>query len=229
MNTSPFSICRLLGLSVLAAGMSSCSLFKNGKYASQWEIESEVPASLSSGQAGVPSATAGGRVSSDLSGSDPQALALGGPLNLPLLENGDLIEIPKPDLSTGHETAAPVYSSPPEMLSIPGGEASPDLPAAVGSDRGLTALLPAPLPVVMEEKLAPAPEALTAIIPAAEWTPPPPASSNPAPVTTEVAAMGPIWVGPLPTIPLLYGQLDFTRFLTPAPLAPEVPQPPPGQ
>lgn len=200
-----------LTLSVVASGMSSCSLLGKGKYASQWEIESEVPAALSSGRASTPSAdaVAGNPVKSNLDGLSP---ASDGSLDLPVSENGSLMDIPKPDGASG----GLAYQSPPEMLNVPSVEGSGDLPYAVGTLGGIETLLPAPPPAVTEEELNLAPAALAAA--SGETTPPatdlplvPTAVPEPTPVTA-------------PSIPLLYGRLDLAPFLNaPAPLAVNMP------
>jgi len=230
-STSPFY--RALTLSLLAAGLSSCSLFKNGKYASQWEIQSEVPASLSNGQATVPSEIplTARQANSNLSGFDPLAPADGGTLDLPMTENGTLIDIPKPDLAM---TGNSYRFSPPEMLSIPPGPAEMDLPPPTGSPDHITTLLPGPPPTVTEEELAAAPQALPIVYHTAETPAPasPPAVAPvpetaaapvPAPAVTEPEAPlpGPVeYAGVAPSIPLLYGKLDLTPFLNFAPEAP---------
>ena len=231
MKPFPSTLYRAMTLSLLAAGLSSCSLFKNGKYASQWEIESDVPASLSSGQATVPSETpmTARQANSNLSGFDPLAPADGGTLDLPMTENGALIDIPKPDLAM---TGNPYRFSPPEMLSIPPGTPEMDLPPPTGSPDHITTLLPGPPPTVTEEELAAAPEALPIVYHTAETEAPAPAVV-PAPETTAAPAPAPVvaapeaplpgpveYAGAAPSIPLLYGKLDLTPFLNFAPEAP---------
>jgi hypothetical protein len=215
------SLHRPLGLTLLAATLSSCSLFKNGKYASQWEIESEVPSSLNSGEATTPSPTTVPvrNVTSNLAGNDPLSETNAQPLEMPTLE-GNLVDIPKPSALT-----AASYQSPPEMLNVPTVSSGHDLPGNPGStDNSLTSLMSSPPPEVTEEELSMAPVAL-----------PPDASqspismpSGPAPIAGEmpvepagkepVAPVGPVSAAPAaPGIPLLYGKLDLTPFLTPAP------------
>ena len=231
MKVSSPTLSRALTLSLLAAGLSSCSLFKNGKYASQWEIQSEVPASLSNGQATVPSETpmTARQANSNLSGLDPLAPADGGTLDLPMTENGTLIDIPKPDLAM---TGNPYRFSPPEMLSIPPGTPEMDLPPPTGSTDHITTLLPGPPPTVTEEELAAAPEALPIVYHTAETAAPAPAVASapetnaarapaPAVAAPEVPLPGPVqYAGAAPSIPLLYGKLDLTPFLNFAPEAP---------
>ena len=107
---------RGLGLALLAAGLSSCSLFQNGKYASQWEIETDVPASLNSGQASsqTPREVAGGGVHSDLSGQETNGLPDMGGLDSVLPGGGMIADVPKPDQLARHE----VSQSPPELLKL---------------------------------------------------------------------------------------------------------------
>lgn len=223
MKPSPSTLYRAMTLSLLAAGLSSCSLFKNGKYASQWEIESDVPASLSNGQATVPSETpmTARQANSNLSGFDPLAPADGGTLDLPMTENGALIDIPKPDLAM---TGNPYRFSPPEMLSIPPGTPEMDLPPPTGSPDHITTLLPGPPPTVTEEELAAAPEAMPIVYHTAETAAPAPAPETvaaPAVAAPEAPLPGPVeYAGAAPSIPLLYGKLDLTPFLNFAPEAP---------
>lgn len=202
------NICLALGLGVLASSLSSCSLLGKGKYASQWEIESEVPASLNSGRATTPSpdALAGPQVKSNLDGWAP---AVDGALDLPVSENGTIIDIPKPD-GTGGEL---VQQSPPEMLNVPSSEDANDLPYTIGTPSGIETLLPAPPPAVTEEELQLAP----AEVAAAEASAAAPLADIPLTPTEQVA-------GTAPSIPLLYGKLDLAPFLIPpAPLAAHAP------
>lgn len=223
MKPFPSTLYRAMTLSLLAAGLSSCSLFKNGKYASQWEIESDVPASLSNGQATVPSETpmTARQANSNLSGLDPLAPADGGTLDLPMTENGALIDIPKPDLAM---TGNPYRFSPPEMLSIPPGTPEMDLPPPTGTPDHITTLLPGPPPTVTEEELAAAPEAMPIVYHTAETAAPAPApetAAAPAVAAPEAPLPGPVeYAGAAPSIPLLYGKLDLTPFLNFAPEAP---------
>ena len=204
-----------LGSSLLAAGLSSCSLLGKNKYASQWEIQSDVPASLSSGQAATPSATAGTQAKSNLDGLSPAAE---GALDLPGLENGTLSDIPKPHGATGEMA----NQSPPEMLSSQGMEGAGDLPYAAAAPHGLSTLLPAPPPAVREEELTLAPSALAAAE-ASVSHPPAEISLSPAETVTPTAT-------PAPSIPLLYGKLDLAPFLNPpAPLAANSPPVPVAQ
>ena len=198
------TICFAVGLGVLASSLSSCRLLGKGKYASQWEIQTEVPASLSSGQAATPSteALAGPRVKSNLDGLSPTA---DGELDLPVSENGPIIDIPKPDGTSG-ELA---HQSPPEMLNVPSPEGSGDLPYSIGTPSGIETLLPAPPPAVTEEELNLPPAALAAAEEAAA------APLSDIPLTPAELARG-----TAPSIPLLYGRLDLAPFLNPsAPLA----------
>jgi hypothetical protein len=218
MKTFSFSMCRVLGLSALAFGLSSCSLFKNGKYASQWEIQSEVPASLNSGEATVPGPVPTHTVQSNLSGADQLALADGSLLDLPMTENGGLVDVPKPEwaMTTGQPGQSPV-----ELLSVPGGQAT-DLPTASYTNADLTNLLPAPPAPVTEEDLVLTPGDLApevAEIPAGDL---PLTGAAPESLTAAtgktVASAKNFPMGP--TIPLLYGQLDLSDLLNPALFAP---------
>ena len=216
MNTSLQTLARTLSLSALALGLSSCSLFKNGKYASQWEIQSEVPSSLNSGQASAPapSQVPQRTVKSNLSGADPLEATDQGTLDLPVAGGGPLIDIPKPEVNL-HGT---VYQSPPEFLGSPTG-AGHDLPSSTagGAETGLTSLLQSPPPpAVTEEELSMAPAAL-----------PPAMTVEPDPAANPAEPVGKAPVGPVlssdsasPGIPLLYGKLDLSQFLTAAPPAP---------
>ncbi len=221
MKTFPLTMCRVLGMSTLAFGLSSCSLFKNGKYASQWEIQSEVPASLNSGEATVPGPVPTHTVQSNLSGADQLALADGSLLDLPMTENGGLVDVPKPDwaMTTGQPGQSPV-----ELLSVPGHGQATDLPMASYTNADLSNLLPAPPPPVTEEDLVLAPGALApevAEIPAGDLplTGAAPDSLGTATRETVVSAEH---SSTGPTIPLLYGQLDLSAFLNPALFAPSV-------
>lgn len=231
MKAFPSTLSRAITLSLLAAGLSSCSLFKDGKYASQWEIQSEVPASLSNGQAAVPTEIpmTARQANSNLSGPDPLAPPDGSTLDLPMTENlpmtesGTLIDIPKPDLAM---TGSPYRMSPPELLSIPQGTAGTELSPPVGSPDNITTLLPGPPPVVTEEELAVAPGALPIVSDTAETaapapsvlpTPETPAAPAPAPAVAapEAPLPGPVqYAAAAPSIPLLYGRLDLTPFLS---------------
>ena len=200
------------GLGVLAVALSSCSLLGKGKYASQWEIESDVPASLSSGRATTPATdmVAGNPVKSNLDALSP---ASDGSLDLPVSEIGGLIDIPKPDGTHG-ELA---YQSPPEMLNVPSAEGAGDLPYTIGTPSGIGTLLPAPPPAVTEEELNPAPAALAAaaVEPAMPLPVAPPAVTPQADLPVPFKA---------PSIPLLYGKLDLAPFLNPpAPLVVNTP------
>jgi hypothetical protein len=220
MKTLFLSLHRPLGLTVLAAALSSCSLFKNGKYASQWEIQSEVPTSLNSGEATTPPPTAVPlrTVKSNLAGTDATSGTTAQPLKLNAME-GNLVDIPKP---TALNQSA--YQSPPEMLNVPTVSSGHDLPAHPGTtDTSLTSLMASPPPEVTEEELSMAPAALPPE--AALHSPvqvPAPAAPNPVAVPMEPAGKAPVppvtAAGPnAPGIPLLYGKLDLTPFLTPAP------------
>ena len=225
MKAFPSTLSRAITLSLLAAGLSSCSLFKDGKYASQWEIQSEVPASLSNGQAAVPTEIpmTARQANSNLSGPDPLAPPDGSTLDLPMTESGTLIDIPKPDLAM---TGNPYRMSPPELLSIPQGTAGTELSPPVGSPDNITTLLPGPPPVVTEEELAVAPGAMPIVSDTAETaapapselpTPETPAAPAPAPVVAapEAPLPGPVqYAAAAPSIPLLYGRLDLTPFLS---------------
>lgn len=203
---SPF--CRVVGLSALAIGMSSCSLFQQGKYASKWEIESDVPASLNSGEASVPAPVTGRTVQSNLSGPDQLAMAEGSQLDLPMTENGGLVEVPKPEwaMTTGQPGQSPV-----ELLSVPSQGQSTDLPTATYTNADLTNLLPAPPPSVTEEEVVLTPGAL---VPAAPVIP---SGNLPLPGSEAVeSAGGPVKTAAAPTIPLLYGKLDLGPYLNPA-------------
>ncbi len=219
MKASFSSVLRLLGVGLLASGLSSCSLFRNGKYASQWEIQSDVPASLSSGEASAPPSggAASGTVRSNLSGIGDPMVDAAGSMDLPVNENGAIIDVPKPELAmTGN-----VYGqSPPEMLNIPSSTGESDLPATGGAPHNLTTLLPGPPPVT-EEELALAPEALTAPAPAPEAPAPADASAAtvPAPQPAAAEAMPAAKPAVATTFPLLYGKLDLTPYLCPNPMA----------
>ena len=199
-----------IGFGVLALALNSCSLLGKGKYASQWEIKSDVPASLSSGRAATPSATAGTQVKSNLDGLAPVVTE---PLDLPGSESGTLSDIPKPE-GMGMALA---MQSPPEMLNIPSASEAGELPYTSGTPSGLQTLLPAPPPMVTEEELNLAPAALAAV---PEVTPPP---VNPIPTPDPVPAASET----IPSIPLLYGKLDLAPFLNPpTPLAANTPPTP---
>lgn len=226
MNPAITTLSRFFGLSVLVLGFSSCSLFKDGKYASQWEIESDVPASLSSGTASVPDvkATANHRVKSNLSRNpEPLSPTNLGELDLPALENNDMAEVPKPDFAASN----PVYGqSQTEMLNVPSAGETTEATGSAGGLADLTTLLPEPPPVVTEEELAAAPPALPPVAMDGPLNPEP-AEPQPGPVSFE-AIGAEVTAGKAPalsatTIPLLYGQLDLSAFLTPAPvlLSPE--------
>ena len=214
MKTELKRIGLVLGLGLLASATSSCSLLGKGKYASQWEIESDVPASLNSGRAGTPSpaAVAGNGVRSNLDGLPPVSEAM---LDLPVSENGTIIDIPKPDVMAG----GLAYQSPPEMLNVPPAEGAGDLPYTVGSPSGIETLLPAPPPAVTEDELQLSPAADTSAAVAATLTLPPPAELllSPVPPPSPVTTLA-------PSIPLLYGKLDLAPFLNPpVPLAVNTP------
>lgn len=225
MKPNVTSLYLLLSMSMLAGGLSSCSLLKNGKLSSQWEIESDVPASLNSGHAAAPAGTvAGNTVRSNLSGEQPPAGSEGGSLDLPGSESGTMMEIPKPEFASD----GTAYQSPPEMLSIPASEGVTDLPGNAPAPAGLTTLLPAPPPPVTEEELVMPPAALTpeaaaaTTTAAAEWAVSTPSSAgrlgplsgeNASPIAHPTRALA------ATSIPLLYGKLDLTTFLTPAPMA----------
>jgi hypothetical protein len=231
MKPSPSTLYRAMTLSLLAAGLSSCSLFRNGKYASQWEIQSDVPASLSNGQAAVPteSPMMARQANSNLSGLDPLASPDGGTLDLPMTENlpmtesGTLIDIPKPHLAM---TGNPYRMSPPELLSIPQGTAGTELSPPVESPDNITTLLPGPPPLVTEEELAVAPRALPIVSDTAETAAPAPSvlpalemPAAPAPAPAVAAPEAPLprpvqYAAAAPSIPFLYGRLDLTPFLS---------------
>jgi hypothetical protein len=222
MKTSIPLFCRALGLSALALGLSSCSLFRNGKHVSQWEIQSDVPASLNSGEATVPGPVTGRTVQSNLSGTDQLAAADGGMLDLPMNENGGLVEVPKPEwaMTTGQPGQSPV-----ELLSVPGQGHATDLPTASYTNADLTTLLPAPPPPVAEEGVVLAPGALG---PAGPVIPPgdvPLTGFAPPPMGAETPETGadPVKTASAPTIPLLYGMLDLSPYLNPALFAPNPP------
>jgi len=194
-----------VALGLLASALSSCSLVGKRNLASQWEIESDVPASLSSGRAATPSATAGRQVKSNLDGLAPAGAES---LDLPGSENGTMSDIPKPDSTTGYWAA----QSPPEMLNIPSASASDagDLPYTTGTPGGIETLLPAPPPAVTEEELNMIPNALATETETETAPAPAPAAPDLHPAGTETA----------PSIPLLYGKLDLAPFLNPpTPLA----------
>jgi hypothetical protein len=195
--------------SALVLSLSSCSLVGKGKYASQWEIQTDVPASLSSGRASTPApdALAGTMPPSNLDGIAPVPDVA---LDLPVSENGGMIEIPKPAGAPG--TLA--YQSPPEMLNIPGAESPGDLPYQTVGQQELNTFLAPPPPPVTEEELALAPAAVAAAEAADPATEVPPVPA--APPDAEAPAVP----TPAPSIPLLYGKLDLAPFLNPpTPLA----------
>jgi hypothetical protein len=221
---------RVFGICLLAMGFSSCSLFRDGKYASQWEIESDVPASLSSGTAAVPDTmvTAMPRVKSNLSRNPGSpSTADGVDLDLPIVEKNEMVEVPKPDFA---ESARVYEQSPPEMLNVPSaaGQRTEASESGNGGLSDLTTLLPEPPIEVTEEELASAPAALPPVILGGPVNPEP---SGPGPVSEPPG----LEAGKAPvastTIPLLYGQLDFASLLspttTPAPATVE-PEPAPA-
>ena len=210
-----------LGLGMLASTMSSCSLLGKQKAMAQWEIQSEVPASLNNGRATSPASGAvkGNIVKSNLDGLAPIDESA---LDLPAMENGMLADIPKPEGIYGHLA----QQSPPEMLSIPATGAAGEVPHVLHLGQNLAPLLPAPPPAVTEEELAIAPAALTPQE-AAMAVPPPELNLAPAPQPAPEIAAVPLAA---PSIPLLYGKLDLGPFLNPpTPLAVITPLPPPGQ
>ena len=228
MKASIQHLSRLVALGALAAGLSSCSLFKNGKYANQWEIESDVPASLNSGEATAHPASSeiASNVHSDLSGTAHLDPADTTSLDLPTSEESGMVEVPKPDLALVHE-AREVGQSPVEMLSLPPVSPENDLPAASAGTYDNNSLLASPPPVVTEEELAGVPAAL-APIPAAPDSPAAatPASTAPVPGTTpDPLGKEPAAAGSTTVIPLLYGKLDLTPYLN-TPPASSPPAPP---
>lgn len=212
--------CRALGLSALAMGLSSCSLFKNGQYASQWEIQSDVPASLNSGEARVPGPVPLRTVQSNLSGGEQLAMADGG-LDLPMTGNGGLVDVPKPDWAM---TSGQPGQSPVELLSVPGQNYATDLPTASYTNADLTDLLPSPPPAVSEEELVLSPGALAPGFSDIPEDDVPVTGAAPESVGTkspETVHVGGI-TSSSPTIPLLYGQLDLSPYLNPVHFAPPV-------
>lgn len=233
MNASLSKINHALGLGVLALSLSSCSLFRDGKYASQWEIQSDVPASLNSGEATTPSTTPPqvAQVNSNLSGTDASLSPDAGMLDLPANGEDSLMDVPKPDFNVASITPE---QSPVELLNIPSAPGSHEGMTETLTNADLGTLLPAPPPAVTEEELAMAPAALPpgqdGFPPADSIPPPPPAPGNPAPEATADDSKAPVKAASTSTtIPLLYGQLDLSPYLPPAITATEAPQPPPGE
>jgi hypothetical protein len=221
MNVNFSSIVRAMGVGIAAAGLCSCSLFKNGQYASQWEIQTDVPASLSSGQAAVPEEGSLGRhqVRSNLSGA-PSTLPSeeAGTLDLPGDAPDSMIDVPKPDLAMMDPRRG---QSPVEMLNLPGEASSNELPSATaGSPEAAATLLSPPPPAITDEELAAAPSALPPVTPivlpdnlnkdapSAPHDEVLPSESPPGKTPVKTAAA--------PNIPLLYGKLDLAPFM-PAP------------
>lgn len=156
MKKSLQNIRRFVALGALASGLSSCSLLKNGKYANQWEIESDVPASLNSGEPTppAPSSAIASRVRSNLSGHPSLNPADLNALDLPSDENGSMVEVPKPDLLLASHPAD-VGQSPVEMLSLPPVSPENDLPAPSAGTYHDNTLLNA-VPPAPDEAAAPA-------------------------------------------------------------------------
>jgi hypothetical protein len=212
--------------SLLVMSLSSCSLVGKGKYASQWEIQTDVPASLNSGRATTPvqESTAGAPPSGNLNGF---AQVTDEPLDLPVMENSGMTPIPKPTATPGN----PVYQSPPEMLNIPGAEtAAADLPYQPVGRQELDPLLAPPPPPVTEEELTLAPSALSAAgaaDPAKDSPPAPESTATVATVAPAATSDTPAVPTTAPSIPLLYGKLDLAPFLNPpTPLAVNTPAAP---
>lgn len=233
MNASLSKFNRGLSLSLLALSLSSCSLFRDGKYASQWEIQSDVPASLNSGEATAPSTTSPqvAQVKSNLSGTDESMSPDAGMLDLPATGDDSLIDVPKPDFNVASVTPG---QSPVELLNIPSAAGSPDVSTETLTNADLGTLLPAPPPAVTEEELAMAPAALppgeAAITPDESIPPAPPAPGAPAEEVPTEGSKSPVKTASSTTIPLLYGQLDLSPYL-PQQVATvnEAPLPPPGE
>lgn len=233
MKLSFSSSSRAIGVGVATVGLCSCSLFKNGKYASQWEIQTDVPASLNSGQATVPreNSLAFNNVRSNLSGAQSPAVQEAGMLDLPGENAGPIIDLPKPDPAMLNPLQG---QSRVEMLNLPGGGISTDLPAAaVGSLDTASTLLNPPPPVLADEELAAVPSALPPLSPAMvpDSIPGEP-SLKPA---AEDIPMGisegksPVKTAAAPSIPLLYGKLDLAPFLPLASEATSAPEASPGE
>ncbi len=212
---------QVVGLVTLASGLSACSLLGKNRASAQWEIESDVPASLNSGRATTPGpeSVASSRVKSDLDG---QPLAADTPLELPASTDRMMANIPKPSSLHGQTTE----QAPPEMLSIPPTEGAGDLPDGTGPTLGMNTLLTGPPPEVTEEELT---MPLTDELMAETAEVPAEVAAAPAPIPTpavEIPSLTPAEpaTSPPPSIPLLYGKLDLAAFLTPpAPLAANTP------
>lgn len=218
MKASIQHLSRLVALGALAAGLSSCSLFKNGKYANQWEIESDVPASLNSGEATPPpdSTAVASNVHSNLSGTSHLDPADTTSLDLPTSEEGGMVEVPKPEIALAHDTRQ-MGQSPVEMLTLPPAAPETDLPAATAGTYDNNSLLSGPPPAVTEEELAVAPSAL-APAPAADSTPMAPGTPDSVPgASPETPGKEPVQAASATVIPLLYGKLDLTPYLNAVP------------
>ena len=107
----------LVGL-IACAGVTSCSLFRDGKYASQWEVETEVPDSLDGGKpsqgpsAEQVAARQRATIPSDSNLADLPSMDTQLPrTNGPLLSEGS--GIPKPNFDS------PARSIHPELLDVP--------------------------------------------------------------------------------------------------------------
>ena len=233
MKLSFSSSSRAIGVGVATVGLCSCSLFKNGKYASQWEIQTDVPASLNSGQATVPEENplAFNNVRSNLSGAESPLIQEAGMLDLPGENAGPIIDLPKPDPAMLNPLQG---QSRVEMLNLPGGGISTDLPAAaVGSLDTASTLLNPPPPLLTGEELAAVPSALPPLSPAMvpDSIPGEP-SLKPAPEDIPMVnsqGKSPVKTAAAPSIPLLYGKLDLAPFLPPAPGAPSASEASPGE
>lgn len=215
---------RFVALGALAAGLSSCSLFKNGKYANQWEIESDVPSSLNSGEATPPPASTAvaSNVHSNLSGGAHLDPADTTSLDLPVSEEGGMVEVPKPEIAPAHDTR-PAGQSPVEMLTLPPASPESDLPAVATGTYDNHSLLSGPPPAVTEEELAAAPSALAPAPTPVSTIPVPGAPDSPPGKPMESPGKEPVKAASATVIPLLYGKLDLTPYLNPVPPADSAP------
>ncbi len=221
MKPSTLSLSRFLVVLALPAALSSCRLFRDGGASARWEIESEVPSSLSTGRASAPmtAANTGVPLRSDLSGVAPASATAGQGLDLPGLESGFFLDIPKPEVVLG----GPVAQSPPEMLNIPGSMGDSDLPYSPVSAPGMNTLLPGPPPAVTEEELSMAPEAMPALSPGDSL--PATIAAQDQPAITKAVPLLAFSSPEFPSIPLLYGNLDLNALFTPPALSPVAPAP----
>ena len=227
------SFLRTTGLALLASGFCSCSLFKNGKYASQWEIQTDVPASLNSGNATVPDEKllATHPVKSNLSGQAPPAMD---EMNFED-QSGGLSELnvnlPKPDMSMLEPSKEQALV---EMINLPGSGGTTDLPVASSeSPSSADTLLDSPPPMVTDADLAAVPRALP---PAAPETmsdsvigAPPVKTREDSTHQEHAPGKSPARIAAAPGIPPLYSKLDQDPSLPPASAEEVKPEPTPGE